>query len=190
MIFFTADHHYGHENIIRLCKRPFATSDEMDEEMIRRWNERVGADDEVYHLGDFSFRSGRADPIIAERLNGRIHLIWGNHDSSRIKRLSRWASSQPYAELKIGRDHLVLCHYKFEVFNRCQYGAIQLYGHSHGTLPGNSQQLDVGVDCWNFRPITLDEIKQRLHTLSPMRRTDHHRPATTALQSEMKCSAP
>ena len=58
-VFFTSDHHFGHQNIIRHCQRPFGGAAEMDEELIRRWNERVRPGDEVYHLGDFALTTGQ-----------------------------------------------------------------------------------------------------------------------------------
>ena len=74
-IFYTADSHYNHFNIIEYCKRPFTTAEEMNETLIARWNEVVTPDDEVRHLGDFGFGSMSSLMNIRERLNGRIYLI-------------------------------------------------------------------------------------------------------------------
>lgn len=172
--FYTSDTHYGHRNVIRYCNRPFETSEEMDEAMIDRWNDIVGPNDEVYHLGDFSMGK-TAVPNIVRRLNGKIHLIWGNHDSNQVRNLDCWASSQPYLEIKDQGKHIVLCHYKFHVFNRSHHGAIQLFGHSHGSMPGNSQQIDVGVDCWDFRPILLEQALEGMSKLPPYQSDDHHK---------------
>ena len=79
-IWFTSDTHFGHKNIIKFSERPFSDVEEMDEVMIRRWNEVVGKDDTVYHLGDFAFLStGKLRQLIS-RLNGKICLVNGNHD--------------------------------------------------------------------------------------------------------------
>lgn len=170
---YTSDSHFGHRNIIRYCNRPFETVEEMDEEMIRRWNSVVDDDDNVYHLGDFSM--GRTDPsTILRRLKGRKHLIWGNHDSDQVRQLPLWASSQPYLELREAGKFIVLCHFQFKTFNKSHRGAINFYGHSHGTAPGNAQQVDVGVDCWDFTPVTLDQILARMSKLPPMSRGDYH----------------
>lgn len=166
MKYYTADLHLGHENIIRYCNRPFASVEEMDEAMVANWNARVTSnDDDVYVVGDIAFRNAKSLSGYLERLNGRIHLIWGNHDSNQTRKLPIWASSSPYAEIKDGGEHLILCHYGMRVWNGSHYGSFHLYGHSHGTLPAQGRSLDVGVDCWDFRPVTLPEIKERLTEL-------------------------
>lgn len=80
-VFFTADMHFGHENVISFDKRPFETVEEMDEELIRRWNAKVDKGDLVYVLGDMIWktRNGDAEALIRS-LNGQIILIKGNHD--------------------------------------------------------------------------------------------------------------
>ena len=81
MTYFTSDQHFGHFNIIRLSHRPFASADEMDEAMIAKWNTKVKSADTIYVLGDLFFRSANLEPIL-KRLNGRKHLVLGNHDHS------------------------------------------------------------------------------------------------------------
>ena len=80
-IFFTSDLHFGHENVIRFDNRHFNTVEEMDEEMIKRWNTKVGKGDIVYVLGDFIWKATTNEAVnIIRRLNGQIILIKGNHD--------------------------------------------------------------------------------------------------------------
>lgn len=136
----------------------------MNEVMIERWNERVLPEDEVYHLGDFGF--GEQEPLqkIFDRLNGRKHFVWGNHDKTGRK-LNGWVWVRPYHELHVENQLIVLMHYAMRVWNQSHRGSTSLFGHSHGRMPGNSQSLDVGVDCWDFRPVALDEINARLATL-------------------------
>jgi calcineurin-like phosphoesterase family protein len=73
-VWFTADHHFGHENIIKFCNRPFASAQEMDEAMIERWNSVVKPDDKVYHLGDFTLNNAAAADHYFKQLNGRIYV--------------------------------------------------------------------------------------------------------------------
>lgn len=157
-IFFTADEHYGHTNIIRYCQRPFRDVNEMDNELIKRHNEVVGVDDIVYHLGDFTILKNKekAEKYI-KRLNGYHFFIKGSHDYW----LKDRQDIDKILELEIdGFPLIVLCHYAMRVWSRSHYNSWQLYGHSHGKLAGCGKQMDVGVDTNNFYPYSLKEIKQ------------------------------
>jgi calcineurin-like phosphoesterase family protein len=159
---FTADNHFGHESIITLSARPFATVDEMDEAMIANWNAIVAKGDNVWHVGDFARRIDvKRKHSIFSRLNGSKHLVAGNHDNNDTLKLA-WASIGQIREITVDGQRLVLCHYGMRTWPGSRRGALHLYGHSHGTLPGNAQRLDVGVDCWAFRPVTLPEIRAKL----------------------------
>src|SRR2546429_527154 len=81
MDFFTSDTHFGHANIIPYCSRPFASVPEMNEALIARWNDCVGPDDTVYHLGDFAMGLKSLWPEYRRRLNGKIVFTLGNHDA-------------------------------------------------------------------------------------------------------------
>lgn len=168
-VWFTADTHLGHGNFIRHCARPWQTVADMDAELIARWNAVVGRDDEVWHLGDFSYRSAKAPADYLRHLNGRKHLVWGNHDGEETRTASGWVSSQPYAEISVGGQRIVLLHYAMRVWDRSHRGALHFFGHSHGALPGDQQSCDVGVDCpeWDYRPVSLAEIQRHLQTLPP-----------------------
>lgn len=159
---FTSDTHFGHANIIKYCKRPFADSVEMNEAIIENWNNVVGANDLVYHLGDFAF--GREDYIfdgLIKRLKGLIVFIKGNHDRLAWRNRGKfYAAHDSYHEIEIGGKDITLCHYAMRVWNKSHHGAWHLYGHSHGSLPDdpNSLSFDCGVDCFGFRPINFDEV--------------------------------
>lgn len=166
--FYTSDTHFGHSNIIKYCNRPFASADEMDDALIARWNDVVGPQDEVWHLGDFSMSNDAAYlKSVFRRLNGRKFLVRGNHDQPHVLSLPWNGPVEHMAFIVDEGQRIVLCHYAMRVWHRMNRKAISLYGHSHGTLPGNSMSLDVGVDCWDFRPVTLDEIRRRMRTLPP-----------------------
>ena len=165
--FFTADLHLGHADIVtsRMARpRPFASIEEHDEAIISRWNETVLSNsDDVYVLGDFSLGLDAAALERAfRRLRGRKHLIVGNHDHARTLRLP-W-SSKPADLRRIAVDHgdrrhdIVACHYPMRSWVRVHHGSLHLYGHTHGSLPGTRRSCDVGVDVWEFRPVTLPEI--------------------------------
>jgi calcineurin-like phosphoesterase family protein len=173
-VFFTADTHFSHARIIEMCRRPFSCVEEMDETMVRRWNERVRPDDTVYHLGDFTLKGPDVAEKFASRLMGEIRLIWGNHDRVSCITLDRWWGADPYLEIKLDGLDITLCHYAMRVWRKSHHGALMLYGHSHGNLPGNNQSLDVGVDAWDFRPVTLPEIRARMAKLPAYSSGDHH----------------
>ena len=162
---FVADTHFGHANIIRHSARPFENVREMDGAMVANWNAVVQHEDDVWHLGDFAFRGVKSQSDYLVRLSGRKHLIWGNHDAAIAREAPGWTSSQAMAEITVEGVRLVLLHYAMRVWPRSHYGAIHLYGHSHGKLPGDRQSLDVGVDCWDYRPISLTDIQRRLLAL-------------------------
>lgn len=164
---FTSDTHFGHENIIRYCNRPFNDKNHMNETMIQRWNEVVGDDDTIYHLGDFAFFKTDEEYIsLLEKLNGKKVLIYGNHDKQ-IKKNKKiqahFVRCTFLDEISIDVDNetysITLCHFAMRVWNKSHRGAFHLYGHSHGTLPENdTYSMDVGVDCHNFTPISFQYV--------------------------------
>jgi len=169
-VWFTSDTHFGHGGALGLFRRPFAGIAAMDEAMIRRWNEMVAAGDTVWHLGDLAV--GRPEARMAgilEALAGTKHLVAGNTDGPATRGLTGWASVQDYAEIELDGTRLVLCHYPLRSWNRMARGAIDLHGHSHGRLHPLPRQVDVGVDAWAFRPITLLDIRARLRDRSRRR---------------------
>lgn len=164
-VHFTADNHFGHANILRLCDRPYGSIEEHDRDLIDRWNSVVGKGDIVWHLGDFSYRGGgKLAKRVFRELNGSKHLIVGNHDNAAVRDLG-WSSVRDYADIVVEGQRIIAFHYGMRVWPSMRHGAVQLYAHSHGRLPGNRQSLDVGVDCWDFRPVTWPEIRSRLDTL-------------------------
>lgn len=180
--YFTSDPHYRHKNIIKYQNRPFRDVNHMNEMLIQNWNTRVQPEDTCYCLGDFGFGDVNDLEPILSRLQGHKHLIIGNHDREGRK-LKGWETVQSYVETHVNGQHIVLFHYAPRIWNRAHCGTIALYGHSHGHMPGNSQSLDVGVDCWEYRPVTLREIKTRLATLPKFNGyhtqaggSDHHTP--------------
>src|SRR5437660_153998 len=117
-VWFTADTHFGHGGALGRFKRPFRSVAEMDEALIARWNDRVAAYDEVWHLGDFAYRmpADRTAALLA-RLNGLKHLVTGNNDGADTVNLTGWASVQAYREMELEGSRLVLCHYPFRTWN-------------------------------------------------------------------------
>jgi len=191
VIFFTADSHWNHKNICLHSHRPFLSVEEMNEELITRWNSVVSLTDTVYHTGDILFRTrGRESGWnILDRLNGRIYLVLGNHDKHNLKqfkdRFELWPTGrwdEQLVKIKIededapkGIREIVLCHYAMRVWQNSHHGTWMLHGHSHGSLEDLSTSLsfDVGVDCHNYYPISYQRVKEIMSkkTFVPI---DHH----------------
>jgi len=179
--FFTSDSHYGHANIIKYSKRPFADVREMDNTLIHNWNSIVGPYDTVFHLGDFAVGGGDAAPYLS-RLNGIILFCRGNHDKRLVAHYNfEFESALPHIrEVTIEKQEIVLCHYAMKVWNGSHKGYWQLYGHSHGSLPEDPTSLscDVGVDCWNYFPVSMDQLRAKMKT-KKYKPVDHHGSKTT-----------
>ena len=168
-MWFTSDTHFWHRNIIQYCDRPFSNIWEMNDEIVKRWNSRIGARDIVYHLGDFAMCNRKYVDEILSSLNGRIHLIRGNHDYKVVKGelAKRFESVAFYGELDHNKTKIVMSHYPFLTWNKRHWGSWSLHGHSHGGLPeSNEKRLDVGVDTNNYYPYHVSEIAEIMITRS------------------------
>ena len=171
MNYYIADLHLGHDNIRRLSSRPFSTVKEMDETIIKNWNKKVTDNDDVYILGDFSFKS--EDPIeYLKRLKGRKHLIVGNHDTKLLKNPACRKYFVEIVDMKMINDdgtQIVLCHYPLVEWNGYYRGILHFYGHVHNTYHNETTRYardmknayNVGVDVIGFSPCTLNEIINR-----------------------------
>lgn len=185
-LYFTSDTHWGHKNIIKYSKRPYSSVPEMNEAMIRNWNDRVEPDATVYHVGDFAFMTEDEATAVAQRLNGNKILVLGNHDKSlrRYKPFtSCFARVSTYEELRVpepgmNRDEqlIVICHYPMMSWNQSGRGSWMLHGHCHGNLKYpfiGGKIMDVGVDPNGMRPISYAEVKAKLDP-RPVIALDHH----------------
>ena len=133
MIYYIADLHFGHENVIRHDGRPFSGVDEMEDVLVGNWNVRVTPDDTVYVLGDACWKKGTAASAVLTRLCGHKHLIRGNHDHKSVRESACWESVSDYLELVDGETRVVLSHYPMPFYNLEHKGAVMLYGHVHNT---------------------------------------------------------
>jgi len=170
-IFFTADTHFGHKNILKYCDRPCKSILEMDQKLIDNWNEIVKPNDHIFHLGDFAFCGKKRVLEILEQLNGKKYLIKGNHDAvMKGEVLDHFEWAKDYHELKVQDPEinvvqmLTLFHYPLESWNKAYRGSFALHGHCHGTVLSSDSQarIDVGVDCHNYRPISYNGVKLQM----------------------------
>ena len=175
MIFFTSDTHFGHSKVIEYCNRPFATAEEMDDELIKRWNEVVSPGDTVYHLGDFSFCGMERSREILNQLKGTKILIKGNHDRHFFRKdgsLKDLAFSEVMlnSEMQSYYFTAMMSHYPYlgETSDGRDFSAAQLkdegkwllHGHVHCEWKVRKRMINVGVDQWDFRPVSFDKIHE------------------------------
>jgi len=159
---FTADTHFGHENILRFCNRPWATIEEHDRALVELWNAVVAPADTVYVVGDFAHKvHPRRLRAIFESLRGEKHLVIGNHEKTPTLQLP-WASVSERLTVTVDGQRLLLDHYPGRSWHGSSRGVVQLYGHVHGRLPDLHNAGDVGVDRWGYMPTTLPQIIARL----------------------------
>lgn len=163
--FFIADLHFGHFNIVRYDNRPFKTTEEMDNVLIKNWNNVVSDEDTVYILGDISWHDEAKTVEIFNKLKGTKILIKGNHDS--IKRGSRlmkcFASVHDYYELYLNKkSKIVMSHYPMPFWNGQFRDTVHLYGHVH-----NSHQWHI-FENWIKEAKALQDIPMRVYNVGCM----------------------
>lgn len=165
-IYFVSDNHYFHKNILTLCRetRLGDTVEEMNSLMIDAHNGVVKPTDTVYFLGDFSFGTFEETRNVISSLNGKKHLIYGNHDQ--IIRIHgelqlMFQSVQHYKRIQIGKRFVSLLHYPMRTWDMQRHGHYHLYGHEHGRLETtpNGRSIDVGIDTRSdMTPWSWEEI--------------------------------
>lgn len=175
-VFFTSDLHLGHESVLTI--RPqFSNIDEHDEFLIEKWNKKVNKKDEVYILGDLSFRSANHISFYLSRLNGKKHLIVGNHDGHWMKKISdmkEYFESVDYLRtLKFEKKQVTLCHYPMLEWPGSRYvesgTSFLIHGHIHNETNSEVYRyikqyqphaFNAGVDINGFEPVSFEELKE------------------------------
>lgn len=173
---FTSDLHLGHNNILPL-RQQFQNIDEHDDTLIAKWNAKVKKNDDVYILGDLSFRSIHHISYYLSRMKGRKHLIVGNHDNywmRHVEDMNAYFDSVDYLKtIKYQKMKITLCHYPMLEWPGSRYAAAEtsylIHGHIHGrTDPevyGHIKKyqphaLNAGVDINGFEPVSFEELKE------------------------------
>ena len=167
---FVSDTHFGHIKDFLWSPRGFNSIQEHDEAIIRNWNEIVGPEDEVYHLGDVMLNDNEHGLECIKRLNGKIHILIGNHDTdTRIELYKTCPNivSIDYAkEIKIGKYYFWLCHYptitaNYDDDKPWAKHLINIYGHTHQQSKfynDNPYMYCVCLDAHNNYPVSLEQI--------------------------------
>jgi calcineurin-like phosphoesterase family protein len=174
--FFTSDTHFDDEFAIQYFSRPFQSVDEMNAILVERWNNVVTDDDLVYHLGDFTTEDLSHFMKWTNQLKGNIRILPGNMDRMWLNDFVADDKAQvlpPLVSLEFseigtadGSQVIVLCHYSMQVWPLSSHGACHLFGHTHGKLKGIGKSFDVGVDCTDFTPLSLDQVAEKMSHLT------------------------
>ena len=155
MIYFISDLHFGHKRILELSDRPFKDVDEMNNALIKNWNETVRDDDTIYHIGDFCMNNRYTD--LHKQLKGNIIFLRGNHDY----KLRLPFETDSVLQVKWGKHRFFLCHYPIDTeWNRRNHGGYHIHGHVHENMPFNSApgRYNVSADAIGLKPISVDHI--------------------------------
>lgn len=167
--YFTADTQFGQELALERYKRPFRSVEEMDSALIKNWNAQVTPYDTVFHLGNFS-TCGGADKYFP-MLDGSIILVAGDEDGILDDSLFDNAHEIAQQTLLVGAklQHLVLCHYAMRVWPKSHQGSWHLHASGHRALPDdpNALSMNVGVDAWNYTPVSLEQVAERMDKKAP-----------------------
>ncbi len=169
MIWFSADWHIGHTNIIKYCDRPFSTVQEMNTTILNNFTRVVQPGDTFYFLGDIGF--GKQNILMAletiKTSGVALHFLEGNHDIKYRNLIKPYCTSytfiSDFVTMSVGTNIYYLSHIKYTP--NVTYSYISLHGHSHGIQLeakfGSRLVMDVGVDGINFYPIDIVDIEER-----------------------------
>ena len=173
---FYSDPHLGHKNIIKYANRPFESVYEMNETLIANYNNIICKDDFCLWFGDTVFMGKEDARIMLARFNGKKALIKGNHD----KHSPNWFLSLGFSyifdtpiHLSIGGYPVRASHYPYittlkgvprnkyvDRYPAPKKGEILLHGHIHNKIKINGNQIHVGVDAWDYSPISIKQIQE------------------------------
>ena len=177
-IFFTADFHLNHFNILRLAKRPFKDLDEMHDTIKENWNNVVPENGITFNLGDLSWDNPKWTADYMSSLNGEKYFVIGNHDKiacdKKVSSVFKSARDFNGNEVKIlesiklvlrdfngdGDDlNIIMYHYPTASWENMYRGSWMLHGHCHNNFKMNlGKCVDVGIDAQNYTPVSLRQL--------------------------------
>lgn len=157
-IFFTADTHFGSQRTLELSRRPFDSVEDMDMALVGRWNNVVGKNDTVYHIGDF----GNYDML--KFLNGNIILLLGNYERDEIEKgiTSMEDLKELFTDVIEKPEEILLNDAKYMMVHEPSHyvgDIFKLYGHIHKAQLVKRNGLNVGTDVHDYAPVSVDTIE-------------------------------
>lgn len=194
--YFTADTHFGHSNIIKYCHRPFKNIEEHDYRLIQLWNSRVKPEDIVFVLGDFCYKQlkNKTAKFYEDQLNGKIIFVKGNHDSNNgVKTCIQ------DIRIRLGGKNLLLIHRPEDVgytdvdlvlcghvHQHWKFKRIPTYNKTGKKVLFSIDFCNVGIDVWNYMPITINEILREYNKWLRERKFISQRPKSKKAKKRSK----
>jgi len=163
MYYFIADTHFGDKKIIDYEGRPFKNAEEMDEALIKNWNEVVSPDDTVFVLGDFSTYDVEKTKAICMQLRGKKILVKGNHDGETEETYRECGFVSAYDYPIIFEGFWMLSHEPLYINHSMPYANV--YGHVHNCemyVDHSAHSFCVSVERINYRPISWETMKDKM----------------------------
>lgn len=171
-IFLTSDFHFSHDKDFVYTSRGFSSVAAMNEELIHKFNSVVTATDDVYVLGDLLLMNNKTGLSCVRRLNGRLHIVRGNHDTDvrmrdyeklpNVVEICGWATTLKYKKFTFYLCHFPTLTANYDIEKPLKRRTINLCGHSHTT--DKFADMDKGtiyhceVDAHDGYPVSLDKI--------------------------------
>lgn len=157
-----SDTHFWHKRIIDYCARPFVSVEQMNDELVRRWNCKIKTKDTVYHLGDFSMGDKDMVSAMVSRLNGYKILVLGNHDRKSISWWERVGFDEVYKS-PLTVDDYIFSHYPLPQSQTMFSRKVNVHGHLHSRfIRTDNKHVCVCVDYTDFFPISFSSLP-KLH---------------------------
>lgn len=188
-VYYTSDWHLNHANLIKRKVRHFDSIEDQNELILKSINDTVGTNDTLFILGDLTMPNSVNTQYLYEfirKINCKnLFVVKGNHDKTdvlnycKIKGLIyNWDYTKVYTDNAFSMPITVmLSHYPLRDYHSAQEPTICIHGHSHGMLlPRPVDCFDVGVDVWNFKPVTLEQILSTYYG-------DHANPYTNYIEA-------
>ncbi len=173
MNLYISDLHFGHKNAIQFDLRPYETVEEMDRDLISKWNRKVNDDDHVYIIGDVFLQNKKPEEWYLEQLKGKKHLVIGNHDTRLLKNqkaMVHFESVDKMMHVSDGGKQICLCHYPIAEWNGLYRNSWHIYGHIHGVknraymhMKYYEHALNASACINGYAPCTLDELIENNH---------------------------
>lgn len=177
MIYFSSDQHFFHKNAATNPDfgRNFSSVEEMNETLIDNWNSVVNKEDTVYVVGDFSFGNTTQTTQVFNRLKGNKILVKGNHDDRATLKMP-WGAIDKQLRVKWKDKVFWLTHYPTKSWDLSYHGSYHLFGHVHskGDYWAEGLSCDVGVDFWDFKPVSADTLIELFESLERLKNENGH----------------